>query len=295
MNSFFEKLANSSSHGQSSDHLKLLGKRAAGMFSSGETGNLNDAVYQVVNSENLNKDQVARITEMANQETWKALFVDGGDRQVNFDPADPTVVIGQMSARPQVIDDDRLTDLDFSSDVPNQRPPMDEIAEAFRISKDAPEYEALSSTTNELQSVEKTASAVDLSRYALDNAANLLAEAGETFYHLVKQAHLNDDHGILQIAKAVSSAVDDSAFARDLMQQVSLRLANEGVRFNERVELEKVSHVLVVNHEHPLLQAAANLERSAYSFYAADDAHEKLSAAHKKACYTLQSKMRKRR
>lgn len=295
MNSFFEKLANSSSHGQSSDHLKLLGKRAAGMFSSGEVGSLNDAVYDVVSGENLNRDQVARITEMANQETWKALFVENGDRQVNFDPADPSVIIGQMSVKPQVLDDDRLTDLDFSADVPNQRPPMEDIAEAFRVSKDSPQYEALNSTTNELQAVEKTASAVDLSRYATDNAAALLADAGETFYNLVKQAHLNDGHGILQISKAVSSAIDDTTFARDLMQQVSSRLVGEGVRFNERVELEKISHALVVNHEHPLLQAAANLERAAYSFYSANEAFEKLSAAHKKACYTLQSKMRKRK
>ena len=292
MRNFFEKLANSTNHQSSSEHLKLLGKRAAGMYASKEVSNLNDAVSSVVDGEPLNRDQIARVVETANQETWKALFVEGGDRQVHFDPADSTAVLAELSAKPDVIDASRLDDLDFSADVPNQRPDDVDLAAAFGIAKDSPEYEALTSAGDERVVAEKTASVADVARYGVDNAASLLADAGETFYQLVKQAHLHDDHGILQISKAVSVAVDDPSFAKDIMQKVAERLAAEGVRFNPTRETQKVAQVLVVNHEHPLLQAASNLEKSAYAYYTASETHEKLAAAHRAATRRVINKIR---
>lgn len=292
MRNFFEKLANSTNHQSSSEHLKLLGKRAAGMYASKEVSNLNDAVSSVVDGEPLNRDQIARVVETANQETWKALFVEGGDRQVHFDPADSTAVLGELSVKPDVIDASRLDDLDFSADVPNQRPDDVDLAAAFGIAKDSPEYEALTSAGDERVVAEKTASVADVARYGVDNAASLLADAGETFYQLVKQAHLHDDHGILQISKAVSVAVDDPSFAKDIMQKVAERLAAEGVRFNPTRETQKVAQVLVVNHEHPLLQAASNLEKSAYAYYTASETHEKLAAAHRAATRRVINKIR---
>lgn len=292
MRNFFEKLANSTNHQSSSEHLKLLGKRAAGMYASKEVSNLNDAVSSVVDGEPLNRDQIARVVETANQETWKALFVEGGDRQVHFDPADSAAVLGELSAKPDVIDASRLDDLDFSADVPNQRPDNIDLAAAFGIAKDSPEYEALSSAYDERVVAEKTAAVADVARYGVDNAASLLADAGETFYRLVKQAHLNDGHGFLQISKAVSTAISDQTFARDAMQKIATRLQAEGVRFNQREELRKVAQTLVVNHEHPILQAAANLERSAYTYYTASESYEKLASAHRAATRRVVNKLR---
>jgi len=293
MNDFLTKLANSSLERQSSEHLKLLGKRAAGIYSSGETTSLNDAVHKVVQDEPLNRDQVSRVTETANQETWKSLFVESGERQVSFEPASAESVIGEMAVKPKEVEN-HLGELDYSADVPNQRLPDVDLAEVFGVQKGTADYEALNPTSAQQVMVEKTASAVDTSRYAVDNAASMLAEAGETFYKLVKVAHLDEGYGILQVAKAISTIVDDQTFARDVMQKVAERLEKEGVKFNERVELQKVAHPLVVNHQHPIMQAAANLERAAFAHYSADDAHEKLAAAHRLASKTLRDKMRKR-
>lgn len=292
MKNFFEKLANSTGHSNSSEHLKLLGKRAAGMYASKEVSSLNDAVQTVVGGEPLNRDQIARVVETANQETWKALFVEGGDRHVHFDPADPVTVLGELSAKPDLLDASNLDDLDFAADVPNQRRDNIDLAEAFGVAKDSPDYEALNAAHDERVVAEKTASVADVARYGVDNAASLLADAGENFYRLVKQAHLNDGHGILQISKAVAAAVEDETFAQDLMQKVAERLSAEGVRFNRTEELKKVAHPLVVNHEHPLLQAAASLEKSAYTYYTASVTHQKLAQAHKAATQRVISKIR---
>lgn len=283
MRNFFEKLANSTNTASSSEHLRLLGKRAAGLYASKEVSNLNEAVSSVLDGESLNRDQISRVVETANQETWKTLFVDGGDRRVHFEPADSQSVLGEFSSKPDLVDGSALDNLDFSADVPNQKPDNLDLAEAFGVKKDSPEYEALSSAGDERIVAEKVAAIADVARYGVDNAASLLSQAGEEFYQLVKQAHLNDDYGVLQISKAVSMAVDDQTFARDVMQKISERLESEGVRFNRAEEMRKVAHPLVVNHEHPLLQAAANLERSAYAYYTASESHEKLASAHRAA------------
>jgi len=199
----------------------------------------------------------------------------------------------EMAVKPKEVEN-HLGELDYSADVPNQRLPDVDLAEVFGVQKGTADYEALNPTSAQQVMVEKTASAVDTSRYAVDNAASMLAEAGETFYKLVKVAHLDEGYGILQVAKAISTIVDDQTFARDVMQKVAERLEKEGVKFNERVELQKVAHPLVVNHQHPIMQAAANLERAAFAHYSADDAHEKLAAAHRLASKTLRDKMRKR-
>lgn len=292
MRNFFEKLASGTTTASSSEHLKLLGKRAAGMYASKEVSNLNEAVSSVLGGESLNRDQISRVVETANQETWKTLFVEGGDRRVHFDPADSESVLAEFSSKPDLVDASALDNLDFAADVPNQRPYDVDLAEAFGVKKDGPEYEALSQAGDERVVAEKVASVADVARYGVDNAASLLAEAGEEFYALVKQAHLNDDHGVLQISKAVSMAVEDPAFAKDLMQKIAERLQSEGIKFNQAAEMKKVAHPLVVNHEHPLLQAAANLERSAYAYYTASQSHEKLAAAHRAATRRVVNKIR---
>jgi len=292
MRNFFEKLANSTNTASSSEHLKLLGKRAAGLYASKEVSNLNEAVSSVLGGESLNRDQISRVVETANQETWKTLFVDGGDRRVHFEPADSQSVLGEFSSKPDLVDGSALDNLDFSADVPNQRPDGLDLAEVFGVKKDSPEYEALSSASDERIVSEKVASVADVARYGVDNAASLLADAGNDFYQMVKQAHLNDGHGLLQISRAVSTAVFDQSFARDLMQKVASRLQAEGVRFNEVEELRKIAHPLVVNHEHPLLQAAANLERSAYTYYTASESHQKLASAHRAAVRRVVTRVR---
>jgi len=297
MNDFLMKLANSSAPARSSEHLQLLGRRAAKLYAGGEAPNLTDAVRDVVSKEEeLTREQVSRISELANQEAWKVLFAENGERQVQFEPADAASVIGELAERPKEVDVRNLEHLDFLADVPNQEIPADlDLAEMFGLKKDSPEYEALNPTVEEQAVVEKTASMKDFARYGIDNAASLLADAGEEFYQLVKKAHLDEGAGILQISKAVGVAINDPEFARDCMQKAAERLSREGVAFNRRDELEKVAHALVVNSEHPLIQAAANLETVAFSYYSAEAAHTKLASAHRVANKNLQAKAKAHR
>lgn len=290
MNTFFEKLANSSLPGQPSEHLKLLGKRAAGSFMRKEAETLNKAVASVVQEENLNKDQVRRVAEMANQATWRELFHEGGNRDTVFDPADADAVLGELSSSPDPIYDDARS-LDYYNDVPNQTQDVD-WEETFGVKEGTPEYDALTQTVEEENNLKKVASDMDLARYGVDKLTAELAVVGEEFYQMVKQAHLNDDLGVLQISKAVGQAVQDPAFAQTVMSQAADRLKAEGVQFQEAVEMQKLSHQLVVNTDHPLMQKAAILEKLAYTYYSVKEEHEELQKLHRSAARVLRDKLR---
>lgn len=291
MKEFLEKLAHGSIHHASSDHLKILGKRAAGLYATKEADSLTEAVASVVEEEgSLNRDQVSRIAEMANQETWRSLFVENQDPKVQFAPADATEVIGAMAEKPEEMDPSGLQYLEYLQDPVGEEPSGD-LAAAFGLT-DVEEPPSINPVRGEEIAVEKTASAVDVSRYSVDNAASLLAAAGEKLYGLVKRAHLDDELGILQISRAVAASVEDPQFATSVMQQIGTRLEREGVRFNQKEELKKVAHTLVVNPDHPLVSAAAELERAAYAFYSSSESHEKLAATHRKASKYLRDKMR---
>ena len=291
---FLEKLANAPLERQSSEHLKLLGKRAASLYGGNEVDSLSEAVLRVAGEEgDLNNDQVARISEMANQETWRTVFVDGGDRNASFEPANADNIIGELSQKPDVEDAEALSMLDYNSDVPGEQVPDDvNLADAFGVEPDSEAYEALNPAQAEKDFSEKTASAADVARYGVDQAATALATAGETFYAMVKSAHLDDGHGFLQLSKAAADSMQNPHFAADMMSAILSRLEDEGVRFDQETELRKVAHPIVVNPDHPFVLAAATLERAAFEHYSADDAHEKLAASHKKAVKAVRDKLR---
>jgi hypothetical protein len=285
MQNFLTKLSSISGEDKPSDHLRLLGRRAAGLFTTKEAANLNAAVASIVGDEGLNKEQAERVAEIANQETWKAMFVEGGDRNTSFDPANPSAILERVSSQPTVVRQHVPSELDFINDVPNQTPDFTDLAAAFNFKSDTPEYEALSAGVAEGQEVAKVASARDGSRRSLEGSQRLLTETFEEFYHQVKQAHLRDGVGFLQLTKVAGVVMEDSELAKTFMQEVGTRLKSEGVRFNEAAELEKVAHPLVINHEHPLAQLAKNLEQAAVFFA---DAHSEfqnnksaLKVAHK--------------
>jgi hypothetical protein len=289
MDSFLEKLADSRIGGQSSDHLKLLGKRAAGLYMGKEADSLNAAVASVVGGEDLNRDQVRRVAEMANQATWREAFHDGGEA-VHFDPANADEVMGELAVKPEEVSDD-FSSMDYLNDVPNQTQNVD-WENVFEVKADTPEYDALNSVGEDEAKVEKVASALDLARHGVDRLLVELSDTGEEFYQMVKQAHLRDGYGILQISQAVGQAVHDPSYATTIMKQASERLQREGVTFNERRELEKLAHPLVVNTDHPLMQKAAILEKLSFSYYSASNRHEELRNAHRVAHKALRDKLR---
>jgi hypothetical protein len=292
MESFFEKLANSSLGGQSSEHLKLLGKRAAGMYLRKEAGSPTEAVRSAVDGEDLSRDQVRRVAEMANQSLWRTEFHDGGNVDTNFEPANADDVIDSMSAKADVVHEDPHS-LDYFSDVPNQNTGDDiDLADAFGVKVDSPEYEQLNPVRDEQARVEKTASAVDLARHGVDVMAGELRDAAESFYQMVKRAHVTDGFGLLQISQAIGQAVDDPSFGVELMKSASTRLQGEGVKFNEKAELQKLAHPMVINTDHPLMRQVAILEKVARSFHQASEGLETVKGKHSAATRALRDKLR---
>lgn len=291
MDKFFEKLANSAFPGtSSSEHLKLLGKRAAGSYMRKEADSLTEAVRDAVGGEDLNPEQVRRVTEMANQATWRELFHEGGNTDTHFDPADAQSVLAELSSKPDEVWEDSAG-LDYYNDVPNQTQSVD-WEEAFGVTEGTPEYDALSSGGRESGEVQKVAGALDLARYGVDQVAGELAMAGEVFYRMVKQAHVTDGFGLLQVSQAVGQAVQDPEFAIAVMTQAADRLEMEGVRFDRAGELQKLAHPLVVNSEHPLMVQAAVLEKLAYAHYRAEESHAELQKKHRHATRALRDALR---
>lgn len=292
MESFFEKLANSSLGGNSSEHLKLLGKRAAGMYLRKEAGSPTDAVRSAIEGEDLSKDQVRRVAEMANQALWRTEFHDGGRADTNFEPASADTVISDMAAKADVVHDDPHA-LDYFSDVPNQNAGDDiDLADAFGIKVDSPEYEQLNPVGNEQAQVEKAASAVDLARHGVDVMSRHVRDASESFYQMIKKAHVTDGLGLLQISQAVGQAVNDPSFGIELMKTASGRLESEGVVFNQKAELQKLAHPMVVNTDHPIMRQAAILEKLSFSLHQAAEGLDVVKDNHARASKILRDKLR---
>ena len=110
--------------------------------------------------------------------------------------------------------------------------------------------------------------------------------------YLVKQAHLTDGYGILQLSQAVGQAMVDPKFATDTMQQITDRLISEGISFDQTVELEKLAHPVVINTEHKLMVTAATLEKVAKAYYSSDTAHKSLRESHRDSVKYLRDKLR---
>jgi len=87
----------------STTDLEIMGRRAADMYLD-KVASLNDAVLSEVRQHpDISSDQIRRVVEFANVDTFRSIFEkQAGDKNVNFDIADPDVVLGTLDkdARP---------------------------------------------------------------------------------------------------------------------------------------------------------------------------------------------------
>jgi len=237
MNELIEKLASTRNSSGSSDHLRLLAKRAASIFSEDNGGSLNTAISSAISGEDLNKDQISRITEMANQETWKHLFAGGdGDRNTNFTPGESSIVLDTLSNKPE---ETSAPLTDYSEDPRGESIPDDlDLENLFGVSKDTPEYESLNPSRSEEVAHDKAAAVADLARHGIDGLIRELQDINESFYEQVKQAHIRDGHSILQIAKSVAE-VTEPAFAENVIQVAATKMQENGIK----IDLEKEASI----------------------------------------------------
>jgi len=286
---FLEKLASHSPGTvDTSERLGMLGKRAAGMYIAKEANSLTDAVQTAIQDEGLSADQVRRVSETANQATWKELFGNQGNRDVQFDPADSSEVLDRLSTKPEVVQKNPV--LDYMEDPPGEAAPDVDMKALFGV-KDEPGLPAFDSLRESQVDHEKTAAAADVMRHGLDLLQPELETASARFYSLVKQAHLTEGAGFLQIARAVGMVTEDD-FAQRTMEVVGKRLQEEGVEFNHTGELSKLAEAVVVDAEHPVLVAAVHLEKVAEAFSRAAKARRKLDAQEDQAFGVLRDKLR---
>jgi len=237
-----------------------------------------------VSTEKLNKDQIHRVSEIANQATWSTLFTQGtGDRETQFEPADASKVLEGMSEEPRKVSE---IPSDYLNDPPGERAPSDiDLKSAFGILEDdeKEDYPKLNPTRDEEVKLEKAASAEQLARHGADLLLPELHSVGEKFYSLVKQACLNDDHSILQISQAVGSVTESEKFAESVMQTSVDKLVAEGVKIDVRNELRKTASKVVINTSHPLLETAVKFEKLATAYTRSVKAMDRLSDARKRA------------
>jgi hypothetical protein len=268
-----EKLASSPRKNNSSEHLQLLARRAVGRFLSKESDNLTSAVSESIKGEGLNKEQMRRVAEMANQAAWKETFSE--DRQVNFAPADQVAVIESFSEKAEEV---RPTNSDYMSGPPVEKVEVD-LHEAFGIQPDNEAYPDFNPKQEAQEVTEKAASARDLTRHTLDRIERELPERAQDFFHQVKQAHLMEGHALTKIAKAVAE-VTDSSFATYSMRAAAEELVQQGIRPSLKKEKLAAAEDLLINTDHDLIRSAVLFEKVAKAVVHARKRHQIAEAAY---------------
>ena len=86
----------------SGDHLEVLGKRAAAIWSEGKVASLNEAVATTVKTAGLSPEQVKRVVEFTNTAAYLTEFQKEGSKHRVIDfgpggPASPSVILQDLN------------------------------------------------------------------------------------------------------------------------------------------------------------------------------------------------------
>ena len=257
--SFLEKIAYLKRTSPSVDALQVLGKQAAGQFVNKDCESMTEAVSKIVSNQDLNRDQIERVAQFANQSAWKSMFVEGGDINTNFEPADFNQVIEASATQAEEVQKTR--DSDYFSDVDESWRDDGALEDLFQVEKVA--YPMLNPNRRLEIEVEKLASAVELTEYALNNAQGMLELTGNDFYREVKQAFLGENAGVLQMANALAQITGSEKFASAVMDSCSSKLRAEGIKINRDQELVKAASEVIINTEHPMLLSGYKMYKAA--------------------------------
>ena len=286
---FFEKLAYIKRSSPSVDALQVLGKSAAGKFVNKDCDSLTDAVSEVVNNKDLNRDQIERVSQFANQATWKSLFVENGDVSTTFEPADYNKVLDSASEAPEDVYIHRSGD--YLDDVNEDWRDSGALEDAFRVEKVA-SYSQINPARGAEVEYEKIAQEFEVTEYALNNIQSSLEDISNRFYQEVKQAHLSEGAGILQMANALTQVTDSEKFASATLNSCAEKLLNEGVRIKKDEELQKAASVVEINTEHPVLTEGVKLYKLASAYRKAKEHNHNAKKKKEKALKVLKDKLR---
>lgn len=312
-----------SSGSLSNSDLQYMGKRASSAYLAGD-GSLNENIVKISQEQSgLNRNHVQRVVEHANQETFSTLFTkEAGDRNVQFDLADPKVVLEELNYG-KVKESYDLSD--YSESPASSTGEIDAanadaiLMEAFGVEghekvasavKDAKrglvsnvEHQSTSKTKVSFMvgesgyerddpyrelivSKQKVAKAFDDISFAKDKNERMVKEAQANFnYHSTQ--HVLGDGSLSEIASIMDGLNYSDAMAKVAMSDLVDHLAGKGVDLNAERAKSIYSDMTkkahrIVNIENPVVQALSDLQKVAEAQPTLDRAFVKVANEYKK-------------
>lgn len=248
------------SHPVSGEHLEVLGKRAAALWSEGREKNLSDAVVSTVKTAGLSPEQVKRVVEFANTAAYLSEFHKEGSphKVVDFGGglADPSVVLQDLN------DGGGGSSYDTGSSEYNHPPPQtktasveDEAAYAQMFHTEGGEYPEVNPLGDVLDLKDKLASAYETTTSMLSSLEVMYDDLNQRLFHQVKQASLSG-HSLSEIVEIWKQFAPSEDHIKVAFQAVMDPLVDNGVfRNHEEVaeSLSKHASVGTVDQTHPLV------------------------------------------
>jgi hypothetical protein len=211
------------------------------------------------------------------------LFVDGGGKDVSFDPADADEVMEQAAPG--------LSEIADRSDDYDSPPPlrgMDLLEQAFS-GDDVQKYEDHDVAHHEKAVHEKVAAARDFNKSLADRALLRLQDEGEELYGLIKEAYAAGEP-FRHIVKAVDQACIDQAFAAEILKTAAARLVRDGYKVD--LTKEAASDFVEIVEDHPLVEKTAAYETLAQEYVRATGAADRLEQASRTTLRAVRDKLR---
>ena len=254
-------LQNMNARPVSGEHLEVLGKRAAALWSEGREKSLGDAVVSTVKTASLSPEQVKRVVEFANTAAYLSEFHKEGamHRVVDFGAgglADPSAVL-------QDLNDGGGGSRFDSGSLEYNHPPQetktasawDETAFAQMFASSGQEYPEVNPLGEVLDLRDKLAGAYETTTSMLSSLEVMYEDVQKNLFHQVKQAALSG-HALSEIAQIWQQVAPSDEHVKVAFVSVMDPLVdNEVFRNHEAVaeSLSKHASVGQVNKEHPLV------------------------------------------
>jgi hypothetical protein len=260
--------------------VQLYGKQAARRYLDGEVGTMTDAVREIAKEAGLGPEHARRVAEASNQAAWAHTKDKGA--LAHFQPANPDEVIGALNRAPETMG---MPVLDYAQEPAGRvDAPAGDLYAMFGL--DAPEVEKVASVQQRVhwRDVARLEGSESRARHDVDRLTLVMASTGDDLYGMVKQAHLEHGHGVLQMGRAIIDACESEEFGQHIVKQIGARMESEGChRLTPAQEMQKVAEVMVVDHGHPILAAARALEAMSTLHYTRQDDMEMARQQHLEA------------
>lgn len=237
---------------------------------------LNDSIEKIASEQGLNKDQISRLVEAANTDTYVQLFNQADDKYITYETADAEKIaeriFGTEKTAEVALDDYQeppvRNELEVSIDTPL---PMEKSAE----------YQPTTTTNEELHEYYKVAALESRMAEKMDEIEVAFQKDSSILSSLIKQAVLGGtSYG--DIEKAVTT-VYDSPVVRVSLQETQTKLAQE--LYPKQLNTA-ITDFGTVNLENPIVKQAGLLLKHA-------EEYKKLKSKHAETKDKVQGHLKK--